>query len=105
MKIVITSCGNSPDAIIDHHFGRCAYFVFYDTETRSMEYLPNPYKELEEGAGSSAVNLIVSRGVVKCVSGELGIKVKPLLDSLKIQMIVLRNQEKTIQEIINLLNH
>ena len=105
MKIVITSCGNSPDAKLDSHFGRCAYFVFYDTETGGMEYLPNPYKELEAEAGSSAVNLIASRGVAKCVSGELGVKVKPLLDSLKIQMIVLRNQVKTIQEIINLLNH
>lgn len=105
MKIVITSCGNSPDANIDSHFGRCAYFVFYDTETRGMEFLPNPFKDLEEDAGTFAVNLIASKGVTKSVSGELGTKVKPLLDRNKIQMIVLRNQEKTVQEIITMLDH
>ena len=42
MKIAITSSGNSPDAIMDSRFGRCKYFVFYDTETGAMEFLPNP---------------------------------------------------------------
>jgi predicted Fe-Mo cluster-binding NifX family protein len=103
MKVVITSTGNSPEAKIDSHFGRCSYFVFYDTITQGMEFLPNPYKEAEEGAGKAAVELITARGVTKIVSGELGIKIKPLLDSLKIQMILFRNKEKSIQDIINLL--
>jgi len=105
MKVVITSNGNSPEAKIDSHFGRCSYFVIYDTLTRGMEFLPNPYKEIEEGAGASAVKLIASRGVVKIVSGELGIKIKPLLDSLKIQLILLINKEKSVQDIVNMLNH
>ena len=105
MKVVITSDGNSPDAKLDSHFGRCSYFVVYDTVTRGMEFLPNPYKEVEEGAGVAAVKLIASRGVGKIVSGELGIKIKPLLDSLKIQMIILKNKEKSIQDIVDMLNH
>jgi len=105
MRVVITSSGNSPDAKLDSHFGRCSYFVFYDTVTQGMEFLPNPYKEIEDGAGTAAVQLIASRGAGKIVSGEIGSKIKPLLDSLKIQMIIFRNKEKSIQDIINLLNH
>jgi predicted Fe-Mo cluster-binding NifX family protein len=105
MKVAITSRGNSPDAKLDSHFGRCSFFVFYDSTTQGIEFLPNPYKESEEGSGKAAVELIASRGVAKIVSGEIGIRIKPLLDSLKIQMIIFRNTEKSIQDIINLLNH
>ena len=32
MKIAITSTGNSLESNIDQRFGRCAYFVIYNTE-------------------------------------------------------------------------
>ncbi len=105
MNVVITSSGNSSDSMLDNHFGRCSYFVFYDTQSRSMEFYPNPYKELVEGAGKESVRFIASRKVTKVVTGKLGIKVKPLLDSLKIQLIILKDEKKSIQDIINLINH
>jgi predicted Fe-Mo cluster-binding NifX family protein len=105
MKVAITSSGNHPDAKLDSHFGRCSHFVFYDSETQSLEFFPNPFKEVSEGAGTSAVKLIASRHVGKIVTGELGIKVKPQLDSLKIQLIIYKNKEKSIQDIVKMLNH
>jgi predicted Fe-Mo cluster-binding NifX family protein len=105
MKVAITSTGNSPDSRLDCRFGRCSYFVIFDTVTRGMEFLPNPYKEAEEGAGSDSVKLLASKGTGKIVSGEFGIKIKPLLDSLKIQLIILKNEEKSVQDIINMLNN
>lgn len=105
MKIVITSKGNSPDSKLDSHFGRCSYFVFYDTLTHSMEFFPNPYKDVKEEAGLNAVKLLATRNIGKIVTGELGIKVKPLLDSLKIQLIIFKNKEKSIQDVINMLSH
>lgn len=65
MKVAITSTGNSPDATLDSRFGRCSYFVVYDTETRATEYIPNPNKENVEGAGPASVQLVASRGVKK----------------------------------------
>jgi hypothetical protein len=53
----------------------------------------------------ASVELLALRNVNKIVSGEFGIKIKPLLDRLKIQMIVLKRPEKKIQEIIEMLNH
>ncbi len=105
MKVVITSTGNSPDSKLDCRFGRCSYFVIFDTLTHGMEILPNPYKEAEEGAGTDSVKLLASKGAGKIISGEFGIKIKPLLDSLKIQMIILKNEERSVQDIINMLNH
>ena len=104
MKVAITSTGNSVQSNLDQRFGRCGFFTIYDTETKGMEFIPNPNKDAQEGAGPASVQLVAARNVQKIISGEFGIKIKSLLDSLKIQMIVFKEPEKTIQEIINMLN-
>ncbi|HDP54145.1 MAG TPA: hypothetical protein ENN24_00410 [Bacteroidetes bacterium] len=105
MKIAITSTGNTLDSKIDERFGRCTYFVVYDTESKATEFIPNPNKEAENGAGPASVQLVASRNVEKIVSGEFGMKIKSLVDSLKIQMIVVKEQNKTVADIIEMLNH
>ena len=104
MKIAITSTGNSMDSKLDQRFGRCSHFMIYDTETKGMEFIPNPNKDAQEGAGPASVQLVASRNVEKIISGEFGIKIKSLLDSLKIQMIVLKEPEKNLEDIINMIN-
>lgn len=105
MKIAITSNGNSLDSLLDNHFGRCASFIIYDTESQAIEIIPNPYKDLDENAGINALKIISSRNVRKIISGEFGLKIKDQLDAQKIQMIVLKNKTIRIQEIIDMLNH
>jgi predicted Fe-Mo cluster-binding NifX family protein len=34
MKICVSSSGNSVDSILDPRFGRAAYFIIADTETK-----------------------------------------------------------------------
>jgi len=104
MKVAITSTGNNLDAALDSRFGRCSYFVIFDTENQSVEFIPNPNKDVIEGAGPASVQLVASREVKKVVSGEFGAKVKNLFDSLKIQLILLSERDKKIREIIELLN-
>ena len=104
MKIAITSTGNSPESTVDSRFGRCAYFVIYDTSTYSTEFIPNPNKESVQGAGPASVQLIAEKGVKKVVSCEFGAKVKAIFDSLQIQLVILDNTTKKISEIIDLLN-
>ena len=105
MKVAITSTGNTLESNVDQRFGRCAYFVIYDSESKSVEYIPNPNKQISEGAGPASVQILAERGVNKIVSGDFGLKVKPLLDSLKVQMIVIKHTQKTVSEIIESLDH
>ncbi len=105
MKVAITSTGNSLEAGIDKRFGRCAYFVIWDTKSKSVEFIPNPFRDIEEGSGTAAVQIIGSRGVHKIISGEFGMKIKPLLESMKIQMIVFKQPGIKIWDIIKYLNH
>lgn len=105
MKVAITSLGDSPDALLDEKFGRCSWFVIYDTETRGIEFIPNPNKDKVEGAGPAAVQLIAGKGAKKVISGEFGAKVKSIFDQLRIQLIILNDTNKKIRDVINLLNH
>ena len=103
MKVAITSTDNSLTAKLDSRFGRCSFFAIYDTESQGIEFIPNPNKEAVEGAGPAAVQLVASKRAKKLVSGEFGNKVKNLTDSLQIQLVMINDQEKTIQDIIDLL--
>ncbi|NLA24422.1 MAG: dinitrogenase iron-molybdenum cofactor biosynthesis protein [Bacteroidales bacterium] len=103
MKIAITSTGNDLKATVDPRFGRCAYFVIYDTESKAVEFIPNPNINATEGAGPASVELVASRNISKVVSGEFGAKIKPLFDSLKVQMIAMK-ESKTIEEVIEMFN-
>ena len=104
MKVAITATGNTLESTLDTRFGRCAYFFIYDIENKIMEFIPNTNVALDEGAGTASVQFVASRNVKKIISGEFGLKIKPVLDSLKIQMIVLKNPEKKIKEIIEMLH-
>lgn len=105
MKVAITSTGNTLESNLDSRFGRCSYFVIFDTESHSLEFIPNPNKDMIEGAGPASVQLIVSKGASKVISGEFGAKVKSLFDSHKIQLIVIPDLQKRVTDIIDLLSH
>ena len=103
MKVAISCTGNSADAAVDQRFGRCAYFAFYDTDTKELEFEANPAKDSSEGAGPAAVAFVANKNVGKIVSGEFGFKMKGMLTDLKIQMVIMK-ENKTVREITGLLN-
>ncbi|MDD4920959.1 MAG: NifB/NifX family molybdenum-iron cluster-binding protein [Bacteroidales bacterium] len=104
MKIAITSDGNNLDSKLDSRFGRCSFFAIYDTETKNLEFLPNPNKESMEGAGPASAQFVASEGVQKVISGEFGFKVKSIFESLQIQLVTLSETKKSIAEIIGMLD-
>ena len=60
MKVVITSQGSNLEDMVDPRFGRCAYFLVVDTDTGSVEAVPNPGAEAMGGAGPMAARSSVS---------------------------------------------
>ncbi|MDD4008818.1 MAG: NifB/NifX family molybdenum-iron cluster-binding protein [Fermentimonas sp.] len=100
MKIAITSTGDSLDSTIDPRFGRCAFFAIHDTDSESTEFVVNTNKELLEGAGPSAVRFVAGYNVSVIVSGEFGLKVKPLLEELSIKAITHKKTDNTVADII-----
>ena len=99
MKIAITSEGMQADALLDSRFGRCSAFAIYDTESRELNFVKNPNKDADEGAGPASVSLVANLGVKRIISGEFGCKIKSMLNDLKIEMET-RKERTTIGEIV-----
>ncbi len=99
MKVAITAKKDSLDAEMDPRFGRCLYFMIYDTDTKESRFVRNPSDQAQHGAGTGAVQLIANEGAVKAVSGEFGPKAQEMLDKLSIQTKVYPEGKK-ISEII-----
>ena len=72
MKLVVTSIGTTLESQMDSRFGRCAYFVFVETDDMSVEAVKNPSGSLGGGAGIQAARVMAERGVQVVLTGNVG---------------------------------
>lgn len=100
MKIIITSKGNSKDALLDLRFGRAAYFCLYNTENKTMQFINNELKDAQGGAGTKAAEKVIEFGAERVISGDFGPKAKDLLNQFNIQMVMLDDANSTIESIV-----
>ncbi len=104
MVTVITSTGNSADSQFDLRFGRAAYFCVLNEETKEVKFIDNVNKDVQGGAGTKTVETMVELGVEKVISGDFGPKAKEILEKFKIQMVIIQDDNITVQNIINKLS-
>lgn len=86
MKLAITATGKTLQSDMDTRFGRCTYFIVYDSEYNNHEIYENPHKDDAGGAGPAAAQFIAAKGVKKIISGHFGDKAKNILQNLQIEM-------------------
>ncbi|MGI6448770.1 MAG: NifB/NifX family molybdenum-iron cluster-binding protein [Desulfitobacteriia bacterium] len=72
MKIAITSMGQELTAGHDPRFGRCAYFLIYDTEEDTYKAVENKGQLAGGGAGIAAAQQMTDEGVQVVLTGNLG---------------------------------
>ncbi|MFA5260743.1 MAG: NifB/NifX family molybdenum-iron cluster-binding protein [Candidatus Omnitrophota bacterium] len=72
MNICITAEGKTLDSKVDLRFGRCRYFILYDTQTGNVEALENPNALFSGGAGIQSAQLMITQGVKTVVTGHVG---------------------------------
>ena len=72
MKICISSSGTDLGSNVDPRFGRCPYFIVYDTDTDKFEYLENESRNAMGGAGIQAAQFVVNKGISTVISGAIG---------------------------------
>jgi predicted Fe-Mo cluster-binding NifX family protein len=101
MKTAISSTGNNSNSVFDLRFGRAGWFCIYDSETKKTEFFENENKDASGGAGTKTAEKVAELGVTQVISGDFGPKAKSLLERFKIQMIIMNENSKTVQEIIN----
>ena len=100
MKTVITSTGSELSSLFDKRFGRAAWFCVLDEETGQTKFYQNENKDAQGGAGTKTVEKMVELGVSKVISGDFGPKAKDLLDKFNIQMVIIQDDDVTVEDVI-----
>jgi len=87
MKIAISATSPTLDAEVDPRFGRCQYFIIADPETEEFEALDNSSATAAGGAGISAAQMIVGKGVEAVLTGNCGPNAHQVLSTAGIKVV------------------
>lgn len=86
MKIAITSTGKELQNDHDPRFGRCSYFLFYDSEQEMLNAVENKGTLSGGGAGIAASQQIIDEGVQVVLTGNMGPNAYQLMKSSGIKV-------------------
>jgi len=88
MKVLITATNGNLDSPVDMRFARAPFIIITDTENiENAEIIQNPFINQPSGAGITAAQFAVERGVQAVISGAFGPNSSMILSSAGIQMI------------------
>lgn len=100
MIYAISSTENHPGGLCGNHFARSPHFAIYDTKSGNVSFLENNLRNMPEKAGPAVVKLLLYHGVGVVVSLEFGEKIRNLLEINKVGMVIIEDNNKTIESII-----
>lgn len=72
MKIAVSASGNNLESAVDPRFGRCAWFLFVDSETLEFEAVSNEAAASAQGAGIMAAQTVLERKPDAVITGNMG---------------------------------
>ena len=72
MKICICASGSDLDSQVSPVFGRCAYFLIIDNETKEFKVVSNEALQAGRGAGVGAAQVVSSAKVKAVICGNFG---------------------------------
>ena len=99
----ITSTGKTEKSFMDLRFGKCENVVIFNVSTNQYSVVENPFKEVEN-SGIQLVEFLKEQGVTSIITGEIGPKVSALLETEKLQLILLHEEKIKIDEIMDKIN-
>ena len=101
--LAISSTGKTEKAFMDLRFGKCENVVIFNVKTNQYSVVENPFKEAEN-SGIQLVEFLKEHGVTSIITGEIGPKVSALLETEKLQLILLHEEKIKIDEIMDKIN-
>jgi predicted Fe-Mo cluster-binding NifX family protein len=72
MKIAVSSDGATLESNVDPRFGRCPYYIIYDTESNEFKSVENKSGQAAGGAGIQAAQMISDMKVKSLITGNIG---------------------------------
>jgi predicted Fe-Mo cluster-binding NifX family protein len=86
---------------MDPRFGRCAYFIMWDSNSEEWAAVDNPATTASGGAGPQAAQFLADQGVEAVVSGAFGPNAFTSLEAAGIDMYTA--ESRTVEELHNML--
>jgi len=71
-RICVTSTGPTPDDLVDPRFGRCTYFIIFESAEGKHRAMENDARGLGNGAGIQAAQTIANLDVGTLLTGDVG---------------------------------
>jgi predicted Fe-Mo cluster-binding NifX family protein len=88
MKIAISAQGTDRSAAVDPRFGRCKWFLVFDTDSEEIEVVDNDQSTgLAHGAGIQSAKLVIDRGARVVLTGGCGPKAFDTLDAAGVRVV------------------
>ena len=87
MKIVITSIGAKLVDKVDPRFGRCRYFILFDTDTNKFEAIENTGAQGMGGVGIQSGQMMADREVKTVLTGSCGPNAFQTLQAAGVEVI------------------
>ena len=99
MKIAITSMGAKLEDKVDPRFGRCHYFILFDTESNKFEAIENTGAQGMGGVGILSGQIMADKGAETVLTGSCGPNAFQTLQAAGIKVIT--GATGTVQEAID----
>ena len=96
----ISSAGKTEKSFMDLRFEKCDNIVIFNVTTNQYSIFENPFKDTENN-GIQLVEYLKEHGITGIITGEVGPKVSALLESEKLQLILLHEERIKIEEIMD----
>ncbi|MBD3155398.1 MAG: dinitrogenase iron-molybdenum cofactor biosynthesis protein [Candidatus Aenigmarchaeota archaeon] len=90
MKIAVTAEQDSLKSTIDMRFGRCPYYIIFETENKKIkghEIVKNTAGNQMRGAGITAAQFVANKNVEVIITGNIGPKAYDILSSTGIKIV------------------
>ena len=98
MKIAVPAKSADFNAPLDERFGRCAFFVLYDTATRTHQIFPNPAAGEAHGAGPKALQAILAAGAAVLIAARVGENAERALQGAGLSVVL--TDAETVREAV-----
>ncbi len=103
MNLLITVTKPNIDAALDPRFGRAAYFLIVDSETKQWTAHPNPALNASGGAGVKSAQFVVNQGCQAVISGDCGPNAFDVLNAAGVS-VYLFGSANSVQQVLDSLN-
>jgi predicted Fe-Mo cluster-binding NifX family protein len=97
MRIAITAQGKELTAPVDPRFGRCSFFILWDSSNQQYTAYANE-SAASSGAGINSAQFVIDKGVQVVITGETGPRAAQVLQGAGVKVHITR--AATVQEAI-----